>query len=135
MNTIESASDFAALMESDDPEHHNLARSSAATVEVWREVIHKYPEHKFWVTLNHQIPMLILDELSTDEDVSIRMAVARKRKLTPEIIERLAKDESADVRRAVAYHPKIAIHFLEELLTDQEEIVRKVARWRLKMTE
>lgn len=132
---IESAEHYAKLMESENRADQDFARRSYASVDVWLDVIQDYPHLKDWVLLNYQVPVEIIERLSHDPDVGVRMTVASKNKLSAELIEQLARDESADVRRTIAHHPKIPIRFLEEFLHDPDEYVRKVARWRLKIEE
>lgn len=124
---ITTAEEFVSFLEDDDIEVQQSARLCTATLDVWRDIILGYPDFKFWVILNKTVPLEILDELSRDPDVGVRMNIARKGKLPREIFERLAVDENADVRRTLAYNRKLPIHLLDKLTNDPDEKVQKSA--------
>ncbi len=85
---IATAEEFVALRLSTVPEEYRRAAHECAVDGVWAEVIERYPELRFWVVHNKTVPIHILEQLSRDEDSSVRDAVARKRK-TPHDVTRV----------------------------------------------
>ncbi|MCX4883526.1 HEAT repeat domain-containing protein [Streptomyces sp. NBC_00847] len=129
---IESAEEFVRLRFSDDPEEYGRASSEPASLEVWTEIVERYPETRFWVAHNKTVPLEILRVLATDPDPRVRWMVAAKRKLTPEILAQLAADPDESVRLSVARHKKTPRSVLEELLSDDWSEVREMARDRIR---
>jgi hypothetical protein len=78
--TIHSAEEFVRLRFSDNPAKYERAAGEDATIEIWREVINRYPEARRWVAYNKTIPIEILAVLAEDEDMQVRHMVAMKRK-------------------------------------------------------
>ncbi|WP_432116937.1 HEAT repeat domain-containing protein [Streptomyces sp. bgisy032] len=128
---IESAEEFIRLRFSETPEEYGRASSEPAAPEVWRDVIDRYPEARFWVAHNKTVPLEILQVLANDPDPKVRSMVASKRKLTPALLAGLATDPDESVRLAVARHKRAPKHVLEQLCTDSWEEVRAMARDRL----
>jgi len=128
---IESADEFIRLRTSDLKEEYDRATYDDAPLDVWWELIRKHPDMKVWVVHNKTVPLEILDALSTDEDGSVRCAVAMKRKASPEILERLARDPDESVRHAVARNGKTPEHILKKLVNDAWDMVAAVAKERL----
>lgn len=128
---IETAEEFVRLRSSDEPALYSRAASDAAPEHVWRQVIQKYPEMRKWVAHNKTVPHEILAELAADEDVSVRYAVAIKRKLDESILEQLANDADESVRLGVALNPKTPRSILERLANDRWERISEVARQRI----
>ncbi|MEU9247716.1 hypothetical protein [Streptomyces sp. NPDC048385] len=129
---IASAEEFVRLRFSDDPEEYGRAGSESASLEVWKEVVERYPEARFWVAYNKTVPLEILRILANDPDPRVRSMVAAKRKLTPEILAQLAADTDDSVRLSVARHKKTSRSVLGELLSDEWSEVREMARDRLR---
>ena len=75
---IESAEEFRRLRESDDPEDYRRAAHDEAPVEVWLEVIRRWPDMRFWVAQNKTVPVLVLEVLVDDPDQNVRDMVLRK---------------------------------------------------------
>ncbi|MFG3272173.1 MULTISPECIES: hypothetical protein [Streptomyces] len=128
---IESAEEFIRLRFSDVPEEYGRAASEPADLVVWREVIERHPEARFWVAHNKTVPLEILQVLANDPDSKVRSMVASKRKLTPDLLAMLARDSDESVRLAVARHRSVPRSVLEQLCADTWEEVRHVARDRL----
>ena len=128
---IESAEEFVGLWSSDDPEEYGRASRESASLEVWTEIVERYPDARFWVAHNKTVPLEILRLLATDPDPRVRHTVAMKRKLTPDILAVLATDPHESVRLSVARHRKTPRSVLEELLSDDWGEVRDTARDRI----
>lgn len=94
---IESAGEFVRLRDSDDKDEYDRSAFEEASVEVWNEVLDRYPDYGKWVAHNKTVPLEILSRLC-EFDVEVRRFVASKRKLTADIFERLSKDEDEVVR-------------------------------------
>ncbi|MDT0616327.1 hypothetical protein [Streptomyces lancefieldiae] len=128
---IESVEEFIRLRFSNDPEEYGRASSDSADPAVWRDIITRYPESRFWVAHNKTVPLEILRVLANDPDPKVRSMVASKRKLTPDLLTALAADSDESVRLAVARHKRAPRGVLEQLCADTWEEVRDVARDRL----
>lgn len=131
---ITSAEEFVGLRNSDIPGEYLRAAEDEAPVEVWFDVISRFPEMREWVAHNKTVPIEILDVLARDEVVSVRAAVADKRKLSVELFELLAQDRDELVRQRVAYNKKAPIKVLEYLSADSSPMVHAVAAKRLGKT-
>jgi hypothetical protein len=128
---IESVDEFIRLRTSDLKEEYDRAAHDDAPLDVWWELVRKHPDMKVWVVRNKTVPLEILDALSSDEDRSVRFAVAMKRKASPEILERLARDPEDSVRHAVARNRKTPAHVLKTLVNDAWDTVAAAAKERL----
>ncbi|MFD4262621.1 hypothetical protein ACFWR9_34620 [Streptomyces sp. NPDC058534] len=104
---IESAEEFIRLRFSDVPEEYGRASTESAVPDVWREVIERHPEARFWVAQNKTISLEILQVLAGDPDPRVRAMVASKRKLTPDLLNMLAADPDESVRLTVARHKSV----------------------------
>jgi hypothetical protein len=118
---IKSAEEFVFLRLSDEIDLYQRAANESATVEIWLEVIEKYPDMRAWVAHNKTVPLSILEILSRDKDPSVRHMVAMKRKLGQDmsILERLAQDPEDSIRMRVALNPKTPHTILKQLLNDK----------------
>jgi hypothetical protein len=130
-NMIESAEQFIRLRSSEDPAEYNRAAQEEASLEVWREVIDRYPGYRFWVAQNKTVPIEILAVLAMDRLADVREMVARKRKLTSDLQVKLAQDPNETVRLAIATNAKICEAALNILVEDKWEPVRDVAKSKL----
>lgn len=128
---IESADEFVRLRNSGNPEEYARAANECAKVEVWREVIRRFPEMKTWVAHNKNISLVILRELALDFDEEVRNAVACKRKLDSHLFQILGRDKSTLVRSSIAQNPKVPPDILSELARDPDKFVRESAIRRL----
>lgn len=128
---ISTAYEFVRLRQSELPDEYGRAANDEASIHVWAEVIELYPEMREWVAHNKTVPISILDVLSLYSDLRVRVAVAMKRKLSPEIFDRLARDPSEDVRATIARNPKASVDLLKMLTMDDSLLVSSVAQSRI----
>jgi hypothetical protein len=78
-------------------------------------VIEKYPNYKEWVIHNKTVPLEILELLTSDENSTIRSAVARKRKINEKIFETLSRDKDENVRYALMCNTNLTIDQLKQI--------------------
>lgn len=128
---IKSANEFVELLLSEDPEQYRRAAEDTAEEEVWREVLHQFPEKRKWVVHNKTVPLSILRTMIYDEDPDIRITIAMTRRIDIEMMEQLATDTDPRVRQRIAYNKKTPPNIIEKLSTDPDDIVSTVARSRL----
>jgi hypothetical protein len=106
-------------------------------MEVWLEVIDRYPALKSWVVHNKTIPIEILRLLASDEDPSIRRDVSRKNKVLSRnkidlpLVEAFSRDPDEEVRADVAGNRDTPRHIVERLAEDSSSWVFVKARQRL----
>lgn len=112
---ITTAEEFVRLRESDIPDEYQRAAHEAAPVEVWHDVIGRYPHMRAWVAHNKTVPVEVLEILANDSDPDVRATVAMKRKLTPELQLLLAADPDEGVRGRLANNAKTSIEVLKKL--------------------
>jgi len=129
---IESAEEFVKLRTSEIEEEYSRAANEEASIKVWRDIIHKYPDMKEWVVHNKTVPSEILELLSNDEDENVRFSVAMKRKLPEEIQLKLASDTSSSVRERLVYNKKTTNKVLVVLSNDSNINIKNEALIRLK---
>jgi hypothetical protein len=132
---IESAEEFAKLRRSDSHAEQARASEEEASLDVWLEVVEKFPELREWVAQNKTVPIEVLEKLAQDASVQVRCVVASRRKLTPELRSQLAKDTDSSVRERVAYNAKCEIDILRSLAADSESFVREAATKKLAQRE
>lgn len=129
---IESAEQFVRLRSSEDKADTDLAVRGEASMDVWEEVIDRYPEMTFWVAQNKTVPIEILERLVEDPSPDVRLMVAMKGKATPSMLRALSTDGNDAVRAAVARHRRTPSSVLAELAgTDPWPEVRRIARERM----
>jgi hypothetical protein len=128
---IQSAEEFVRLRKSDKEYEYRRAGREEASVEVWVDIISKYPEMRRWVAQNKTVPIEVLSLLANDPDERVRLMVAMKRKLSPEILELLAADDDDSVRLSVARHRRVPRAVLERFIDDPWDRIREVAEHRL----
>jgi len=124
---IETADEFARLRTSGDAREQWHAGTDQAPLEVWREVVARFPDLKIWVVRNKTVPIEMLQALAGDPDRQVRRDVAAKRKLTTALFELLAGDVDEVVRRQVAINRKVPAHVRARLELDPSEFVRRGA--------
>lgn len=129
---IQSADEFYRLRTSHDPRQYARAAREEAPLQVWLDVIDRYPEMRCWVVRNERVPVEVLEKLSADPDPEVRAAVARKRKLPEHLQQVLAQDEDRDVRYQVACNARATAAVLQLLTGDPAELVRRRALDRIK---
>ena len=128
---IDSAEEFVRLRSSEVMEEYNRAAQDEASIEVWLDVIERFPEYKAWVAHNKTIPLEILGILSDDPDANVRHAVAEKRKLSHPLFTKLANDSDESVRQRITYNAKAPDDVLRLLVDDRNESTKERARERL----
>lgn len=123
---IHSAEEFKYLRTSDIIEEYNRAAHDEATIEVWFEVIEKYPELKEWVIHNKTIQHEVLEFLVNDVDEAIRSSIARKRKImNTKIFDILAEDPSENVRYSLACNTKNKLSDLQKINSSDSSWLQK----------
>jgi hypothetical protein len=130
---INSAKEFVDLRTSEHPEEYLRAARESAPIEVWFEVVGKYPEMKEWVARNKTVPMEILELLAGDLDPRVRVAVAMKNKLSNELMRRLANDSDPSVRERIAYNKNAIDDVLHLLAQDTVASVSEAAHHQLSL--
>ncbi len=128
---IRNAEEFVRLRTSDDMVEQDMATWEEANVEVWLDIIKKYPEMKECVAHNKKIQQEILLILSDDPDWKVRSTVARKGSAGEKILWKLSKDESEAVRTGVIANRCITKEILESLLHDHVAEVSEFAMKKL----
>ena len=124
---INSAEEFVRLRTSEDPEEYRRAANDEATIEVWQEVIRRFPDMKQWVIHNKQIQLEVLEAMARDPSASIRSRVADKRKLGAQLFDALSRDADEGVRARIAWNQKVPVEILQRLMGDEAELVRQAA--------
>lgn len=124
---INSADEFVRLRASEDPEEYGRAAHDEAAIEVWMDVIRRFPNMKQWVIHNKRIQLEVLELMARDPSASIRSRVADKRKLGAHLFDALSRDADEAVRARIAYNPKTPVEILQRLARDESELVRNAA--------
>jgi hypothetical protein len=128
---ITSAEEFVRLRSSDLKDEYLQAAHDSADIQVWLEVIEKYPDFQEWVAHNKTIPEEIIVLLSDSLDARIKSIIAAKRKTPGYILQKLARDTDESVRLRVACNPKVPKEILVSLLGDPWEEVVEIAQEKL----
>jgi hypothetical protein len=128
---ITSAEEFVRLRSSDLKDEYLQAAHDSADVQVWLEVIEKYPDFQEWVAHNKTIPEEIIVLLSDSLDPRVRSIIAAKRKTPGYILQKLARDTDESVRLRVVCNPKVPKEILVSLLGDPWEEVVEIAQEKL----
>ena len=127
---ITSADEFVRLRSSKEPSEYRRAAWEPAPIEVWNDVLQRFPEMREWVAHNKTIPLTVLETLADDADERVRTTVATKNKLTPELFHKLAMDPSESVRARIAYNRNVPTEILRKLRGDPCANVAEAARSR-----
>lgn len=128
---ITSAEEFIMLRQSERPEEYMRASCDEASVDVWLDLVVRFPEMRSWVAQNKTIPLDVLAILASDPDPDIRASVAMKNKLSGSLFATLASDTNESVRERIAYNKKTPIAVLHQLANDSSELVSLPARERI----
>lgn len=115
---IPSAEEFIRLRQSDDKNECDRASHDSAEIQVWLDVIEKYPDYKSWVIHNKTIQLEILELLCSDTDPEVRAAVARKRKINDIIFAVLSVDPDENVRYALLCNTKLTPNKISQINVD-----------------
>ncbi len=132
---IHTAEEFVRLRTSENPDEYYRAAHEEAPIEVWLEVIRRFPDMREWVAHNKTVPIEILDVLSNDTDENVRLMVAAKRKLPEYLQLKLATDPDSGVRHHIAWNPKATKKVLETLLDDEWSVIREKVSERIEKKE
>jgi len=122
---ITSAEEFKKLHESELKEEFKRSVHEEASIEVWRDVMHKFPDLAFSVAQNKTVPIKILKELSRNSNARVRSMVARKRKITEEIINVLKVDKDESVRHALMYNKTLTTEQKMAIKTDDSDWLKE----------
>lgn len=128
---ITSAAEFVRLRTSDLPEEYERSALEEAPENVWLEIIESHPEMRAMVAYNKTIPVTIMERLSIELDLDVRLTLAAKGKAPAHVLARLATDEDGGVRARVARHGNVSTETLRTLAADPEEWVSSIATERL----
>jgi hypothetical protein len=128
---IESAEEFLRLRTSDRRDEYATAAEDDAPLEVWMNVIERFPEMREWVAHNKTVPLEILELLAKDQSPKVRSVVADKRKLSSDLFDLLSRDSHEVVRQRVAYNRKVPLDVLKRLAEDPVGLVRDAANKQL----
>jgi hypothetical protein len=132
---MDSAEEFVKLRTSIRQEDYLRAATDAAPIEVWTDVIQKFPDMREWVAHNKTVPIAVLRILASDPNPRVRFAVAMKNKLPRDLMALLADDVEDAVRQRIACNKNVDLEILQRLATDQSEVVSSSARSRLQCLE
>ena len=122
---INSADEFKRLRESEIQDEYHRAATDEASIDIWNEVLEKYPDLAFWVAQNKTIPLEILYTLADNENVDVRCMVARKRKIDNIIFSKLKEDIDESVRHALICNTKLSIEKKQQIKTSDSEWLEK----------
>ncbi|ADU15335.1 hypothetical protein [Asticcacaulis excentricus] len=131
---IESAEEFIRLRFSEVPEDYQRSHLEPASIEVWRELLTKDADVRYWVAHNRTVPIEILEILSNDPDAKVRERVAGKGKIarTISFLEHFSKDSEEKIRRKIALNKFTPVYILENLAKDECAWVSDTAKLELK---
>ena len=120
---INSAEEFVALRTSEIREEYLRAATESAPIEVWQQVLDRFPGMKTWVAHNKTIPVEILEILARDSDARVRMFVAMKNNLPKHLFLLLADDEDSSVRQRIAYNKNAPLDIVLRLAENPANLV------------
>jgi len=124
---IESAEEFVRLRYSSIRDEYLRAATEPASIEVWLDVIDRFPDARLWVAQNKTVPTDVLSLLANDPGSKVRWMVAMKNKLTQELFEALSNDPDMTVRQRIACNKNVPPTVLAKLAQDPEELVSSAA--------
>ncbi len=122
---IKSADEFIRLRQSEDLNEQHRAGHEEADINIWYEIIQRYPEYKTWIIHNKTIPLEILELLAKDRDPKIRGDVARKRKINDTIFHLLSMDDDENVRYGLMCNTKLTIEKKKSIKVDDSTWLKK----------
>ncbi|MFC3803877.1 hypothetical protein [Cohnella sp. GCM10012308] len=128
---IKCAEEFVRLRSSEKMDEYLKAAWDEASVEVWLDVINRYPDMRKWVAHNKTVPVVIMEILAVDVDERVRFMVASKNRLPEDLQLILAADISDSVRQRIVYNKKATLKVLSSLLKDDNEEIRSLAKHRI----
>ncbi|MBD3922932.1 HEAT repeat domain-containing protein [Paenibacillus sp. PR3] len=128
---ITSADEFYHLRTSEKQEEYLRAAWDEATIEVWHEVLAKYPDMSFWVAHNKTVPLEVLRALCDHPEWRVRSIIASKNKISEDIQMILVKDNESLVRSSLARNKKATLKILQMLINDEDEEIREIVKKRI----
>lgn len=128
---ITSAEEFVELRQSSNRSEYLRAAHDLASLDVWFEIVDRFPSMRVWVAHNKTVPIEILERLVGDPDPAVRRMVATKGTATPQILESLARDTDDTVRMGVVRNRKTSHDVLRQLASDRWGEVARIATQRL----
>jgi hypothetical protein len=127
---IASAEEFVRLRTSDLKSEYDRAAHESAPLDVWLEVIRRFPALRRWVAHNKSVHTEVLWLLASDTEV-VREVVARRRSCPPHLLCFLASDPDEGVRASVVYNAKAPLAALRLLADDPVPEISRQATSRL----
>jgi hypothetical protein len=128
---IHNADEFVQLRRSHCQSDYLKAATESASLDVWLDVIRRFPDMKVWVAQNKTVPTEVLAALARDSDSNVRAAVAMKNCLTSELYALLACDGNGLVRERIAFNKNTPTEVLQCLSQDKQPNIADQARRRL----
>jgi hypothetical protein len=131
---IISAEEFVALRGSRQQDEYIRAANDSASMEVWLDVIDRFPDLRIWVAHNKTVPVEVLALLARDSDPEVRASVAMKNRLSYELFILLAADSDDSVRERIVHNKNTPPEVLRQLSRDSSENVSTPARERVRQS-
>lgn len=109
-------------------EEFQQARWAELPVELWLDLIDRFPEHRLIVQDQKRVPVEVLEALADDPAVQVREAVAEKKHLPLHLYEKFARDPHHQVREGIAVKVDRAPWLRERLANDPSYMVRRIVQ-------
>ena len=122
----DSAKEFVDLRTSERPDEYR-ERGKVLPLRCGLKLLGNTPRCKEWVAQNKTVPTEV-QQLATDVNPRIRVAVAMKNKLSKDLMLMLAKDSDSSVRERIAYNKNASDEVLRLLAQDTVVSVSEAAR-------
>lgn len=100
-------------------------------MEVWRAIVERLPDMRFWVSFNRTLPTEIIRILADDADWRVRDQIAGRRDTPLDILETLSRDDHDAVLSTVADNPRTPTRALETLSGHSWSQIREKAERQL----
>lgn len=125
---INSPEEFIELRNSDIPAEYNRAKIEGASIEVWFDLIERYPDMRVWVARNKTIPREIIACLSKGSNPIVRHAICSKHPLDTDKYLLFSQHPDESVRSRLTFNKKLPLSILKEMSEkDPSEFVRSQA--------
>jgi hypothetical protein len=111
------------------------------TLEHWSVLANEYPDLRFWAAYQPSCPAPVIRALLANaggapevgsDDWRVRVWIAGKRNLPPDLFAVLAADPDEAVRQSIACNAKTPLSIVERLTRDPVENVSRVAAYNLR---
>lgn len=109
-------------------EEFQKARWAELPVDIWLDLIARFPEHRLIVHDQKRVPVEVLEALADDPSVQVREAVSGKKHLPLHLYEKFAKDPHPEVRGGIAAKIDRAPWLRERLANDPSYWVRRIVQ-------